>query len=490
MMNFVGLDIGTTSIRAFAFNEDGELVSSSSHTLPVSYPAPGRAEQDPRQILRLSVQTLDDLAKQLPEPPTSLGIANQRETVTAWNRKTLDPISPAISWQDRRGEANCEELKLQGTEEVIRNATGLTLDPYFSATKYSQIASSLDRIRGKDVSMGTLDSWILANLTQRNAPLTDYTNASRTSLFDIGTCQYSQTLGDLFQVPLDMLPEPIASNALFGEIAHPDLREWRGVPIHGVLGDQQASLLGLGCTEFGETKATLGTGTFVLANIGSRADLRVPGIITSIAWNFADKGSTYCLEGSIFSTASLLQWLTDVMGIAERTENLSSIASSVRSSEQVTIIPFFAGSGAPWWNESASAVLGGLDSSTSKAHIARAAYESIALQLSEVTKRIADSLGPTVDSLKLDGGLSNLDLLCQLIADQANLQCDASLTAESTAFGAAMVAATGLGAVKVEQIKAKVQTRKSFQPSQNRMASRTRAERWNNYLGKLGLAAE
>ena len=488
-MSFLGLDIGTTSVKVFAFDENWEILECSSRPLPIAYPSPGRAVQDPGNIIQSSIDAMKDVAQRLPLPPVAIGIANQRETVTAWDRNTREPLAPAISWQDRRGELFCENLKRSGAEDFIRDTTGLTLDPYFSATKYSDLASSLGKSLGT-VAMGTLDTWILANLTGSSESATDFSNASRTSLFDIDSGNYLESLASLFNVPLELLPHVRASNSLFGEITHPYLTEWRGVPVHAILGDQQASLFGQGCTSYGDCKATLGTGTFALTNIGDHKGSPVMGLVTSIAWNLTGKGSTYCLEGSILSGAAMLDWLVSAMGIAESTEDLESLALSVRSSEQVTLLPFFGGTGAPWWNEESYAVLGGLDLSTTKAHLVRAGFEAIALHLAEVTKTIKDHLAIDLKELRIDGGLSNLDFLCQLISDHSQLSCNTSYHPDSAAFGAAMMAALGVGALEFHDIGGLPRVRKRYEPSPNRTASKTRAGRWNRYLGKLGLPSQ
>lgn len=489
-MSFIGLDVGTTSARAIAFDEDGKTLASSSRALSTVHPSPERVEQDPEQVLRSSIEVLQDLADRLPAPPRAIGIANQRETVTAWHRETLEPLAPAISWQDRRGAPRCLELRLSGAEEHVREATGLRLDPYFSATKYSEIASSLSGMPAANIALGTIDSWLVAKLTGHGSPITDFTNASRTSLFNINSGRYDESLGALFDVPLELLPAPLPSNSMFGEISCPELSKWQGVPIHAVLGDQQASLFGQRCFGFGECKATLGTGTFILANTGTQRLGTQSGLITSIAWELSGTGTTYCLEGSIFSTTSTLRWLIDIMGIAQSVEELGALARSIRSSEQVALIPFFDGTGSPWWNDGSTAMIAGLDTSSSKAHVARAGFESIALQIAYVTDEMATQLGGPIEALRLDGGLSNLDFLCQLIADQANLRCHASSMAEATAFGVAMLSAVGIGAIELEEIESASRIRQSFDPSANRSAPRSRSKKWNGYLAKLGLVDE
>ncbi|MDA8081187.1 MAG: FGGY family carbohydrate kinase [Actinomycetota bacterium] len=489
-MSYVGLDIGTTSVRAIAFEVDGTILATSSRDLTTMHPGQGRVEQDPNEIATHSIEVLHDLAGALDETPRSIGIANQRETVVAWENQTLKPLAMAISWQDRRGASLCEELILAGNEDLIRRTTGLTLEPYFSATKYAHLVSELGISSRNGIQLGTVDSWLLANLTSNEQSLTDLTNASRTSLLNISSNEYDEQLGDLFGVPLDLLPIPLPSNAMFGEITHPSLQPWLGVPIHAVLGDQQASLFGQGCTAIGDTKATMGTGTFLLTNSGTKRLGPQTGLITSIAWNLSGAENTFCLEGSIFTTASLLDWLIEVIGIASNNESLQELARSVRTSEQVTILPFFLGTGSPWWSKDTPAVLAGLDSSSSKGQIARAAFESIALQIAKISEEIGHQLGSQISSLKLDGGLSNLDFLCQLIADQTNLDCHASDLAESTAFGAAMMSAVGMGDIQPESLRTSYSARKTFDPSANRISAKSREKRWNAYLNKLGLNAK
>ncbi len=489
-MSYVGLDIGTTSIRALAFAEDGSVLATSSRLLPIDYPAPNRVEQDPSVIAQCSVEALEDIARQIDGMPRAIGIANQRETVIAWEKHTLLPLSMAISWQDRRGAARCSELKKMEVQGLVKEITGLPLDPYFSATKYAQIVSDLAAIPSKKIALGTVDSWLIANLTSNENPLTDLTNASRTSLLNITSNKYEDELGALFEVPIDLLPAPLPSDAMFGEICHPDLESWRGTPIHAVLGDQQASLFAQGCIDRGDTKATLGTGTFILTNTGDRTLGPYPALIDSIAWNLSGIGNTYCLEGSIFSTHSTLQWLIDVLGIASNIEELDALAKSVRTSEQVTLLPFFSGSGSPWWEEGSGAVLAGLDTSSSKGQIAKAGFESVALQIASVIIELQTALGNRIELLRLDGGLSHIDSLCQLIADQTNLESQTAFFAESTAFGAAMMSAVGLGDMTPENVRDLYKSRNIFVPAKGRMGAKSREKRWNLYLEKLGLLRE
>ncbi|NNN19039.1 MAG: hypothetical protein HKL84_04205 [Acidimicrobiaceae bacterium] len=489
-MSYVGLDVGTTSIKAVAFGEDGNVLARSSRLLPINRPSPDQAEQDPSEMAQYSVEVLGDIATQLDVPPRSIGIANQRETVIAWEKRTTLPLTMAISWQDRRGRTRCSELKEQGAEELVKQITGLTIDPYFSATKYSSLCSLLGESSPANTALGTVDSWLVANLTSNKNVLTDFTNASRTSLLNIASNQYEAQLGTLFDVPIELLPTPIASNALFGEISHPDLKKWRGIPIHAVLGDQQSSLFGQACTNFGDLEATLGTGTFVLVNTGNQRIDSNPGLITTIAWNLIGTPNTYCLEGSIFSTSTTLEWLINVLGIANNIEELEALAKSVRTSEQVTLMPFFTGSGSPWWNQNSSALLGGLDNATSKGHIAKAGFESIALNIASVTTNITARLNGHTKLIRIDGGLSNIDSLCQLIADQTGLECQASLSGESTAFGAAMMSAVGIGDLSINNVEEFYKSRHTFQPANGRMSAKSREKRWNRYLDKLGLVGE
>lgn len=489
-MIYVGLDAGTTTLRAIAFEDDGSVIAASSRPLPMTRVGKGIAEQDPALMAGLSIEVLQELASRLPEPPRSIGIANQRETVLAWNKNSLEPLGAAISWQDRRGAEQCSDLKRSGFEDLVARSTGLMLSTYFSASKYSYLSSKHLVQRSDAVALGTVDSWILANLTSSDAVLTDVTNASRTSLLNIDTNTYDEELAGIFEVPLDNLPIIMSSDAFFGELAHPDLEAWKGVPIHGVLGDQQASLFGQGCLRYGSAKATLGTGSFVLANAGDQRPPGSKGLVTSIAWNISGSGNVYCLEGSAFSTASTLKWLIEVLGIASDIDGLEMLSKSVRGSEQVTILPFFNGAGSPWWQEESSALLAGLETSTTKGQLARAGFESIALQLATITDRVVGSLDGELDSLKIDGGLSSLDSLCQLIADQSGLTCQASLLPESTAFGAAMMAAVGIGDIPSERVGLLHKSRASFEPSSSKASSKSRAKRWKSYLSKMALSDE
>lgn len=486
METYIALDAGTTLVRAIAFDLEGNIVSKAASVVELHYRAPGLVEQDPIEITDSAIKVLAEVASTLKEKPAAIGIANQRETALGWNRHDKTPLSMAISWQDRRGLAKCESLKDHGLTTLIAQKTGLVINPYFSATKFADILSAQNNSSREQLVLGTLDSWLIANLTNSPKQVTDYSNASRTSLFNLDTNQYDEELSEVFQVPTEYLCEPLASDSYFGEISHKDLKDLWGIPIHGVLGDQQASLFGQGCIEERSAKITLGTGSFLLVNTGSQREETGQSLINSIAWNLRGKGNTYCTEGPIFATESILNWLHKQLGIPSSPEEFEDLARSVRTSDQVTIIPFFEGAGAPWWSPDARATIGGLSPSTNKGHIARAALESISLQITDITDTLTTQSGSPPEMLSIDGGLSKIDLLCQLIADQSGIKCSRAMVREATPLGAAMMAAYGLGHIQISHMTEIQKAGETFVPSTSRIAANTRQRRWKAYLAKLG----
>ncbi len=465
----VSIDAGTTGVRSMAVDETGSEVSYSYREFPQYFPQPGWVEHDPNEIWEAVVATLSELCAQLEElgqTVACVGITNQRETVVAWRRSTGQPICRAIVWQDIRTTERCRELIEQGWQDAVRQRTGLLIDPYFSATKLEWLMRNVEMPDAADLVLGTIDSWLLWNLTATSsaaspaapAHLTDYTNASRTMLFGIGApaspssgslssgssnSGWDEELCDLLSVPRQCLPEalPSASQiALTGDTT----ALGSGIAISGVAGDQQSALFGQGCFEPGETKATYGTGSFVLMNVGTDYPAATEGLLTTRAVS-RDETPVYALEGAIFATGAAIQWLRDELGIISEAAEVGPLAESVPDNGGVFFVPAFAGLGSPWWDPNARATLIGLTRGSGRAQIARAVVESIALQVRAVVDLMRSAAGHPIASLRADGGAAAMDLLLQLQADQLGVTVSRPKNAQTTAMGAAMMAGLASG---------------------------------------------
>jgi glycerol kinase len=439
----IALDAGTTGVRALCIDEAAQVVDLAYRELTQSYPAPGWVEHDAAEIWRLSLQVLGEVASRVQEQGhdvVALGITNQRETVVAWDRSTSTPLAPAIVWQDRRSATRCSELEAAGHLDEIRRRTGLVLDPYFSATKMEWLLNQGIGDGVPSLSLGTVDAWLVWNLTGTFA--TDASNASRTMLFDLDAMAWSPELCHLFSIPLDVLPEIFSSNAYFGEISHPELDGLAGVPVHGVLGDQQAALFGQACFESGMVKATYGTGAFVVANAGTTRPPLLDGLLTSVAWTL-DATTTYAHEGSAFIAGAAIQWLRDELGILDHESQLESLACSVASSDGLSFIPAFVGLGSPWWDDAARGALVGITRGSTRAHLARAVLDSLAFEVRAMT----DAMGgaSVLHEIRVDGGAAVMDALLAQLADQTRCRVTRPESLETTAIGAALLAGLGTG---------------------------------------------
>jgi glycerol kinase len=360
----------------------------------------------------------------------AVGITNQRETLVLWDRKTLEPVAPAIVWQDRRTADECRRLRDAGHEERVKEVTGLVLDPYFTATKYAWALQNIDR--AGDAAAGTVDSWLIARLTEGKAHVTDASNASRTLLFDIGRGQWSAEMADLFSVSLANLPEVVDSS---GAIA---------ANITGVAGDQQSALFGQACTSVGMAKNTYGTGSFVLLNTGAERVVSKTGMLTTVAWRRGGQ-LTYALEGAIFVTGAALQWLRDGLGIIKSAAEAGPLAQSVPDTGGVYLVPAFVGLGAPYWDPYARGTIVGLTRGTGRAQLVRAAVEAMAFQTRDVVEAMERDSGEELRELRVDGGAAVMDVLCQLQADLLGIPVRRPKLTETTALGAAYLAGLGAG---------------------------------------------
>jgi glycerol kinase len=417
----VAIDAGTTGVRAFAVDERGVPCAWSYREFPQHFPQPGWVEHDANDILNVTLETLGEVAGRLRDDGQSIaaiGITNQRETVVVWDRTTGQPLHRAIVWQDRRTAARCDELRAGGYEDLVRQRTGLVLDPYFSATKLEWLFGTGAVEPGPNVAFGTVDSWVLWNLTggvDGGVHATDPSNASRTMLFDLGERAWSDELLSLFGVPRSCLPEVMPSSGRFGTTVA-SCAAGVVAPMSGIAGDQQAALFGQACFEPGMTKNTYGTGSFVLLNVGSTLPAPVEGLLTTVAWTIGDETS-YAMEGAIFVTGAGVQWLRDGLEIIESASETGPLAASVPDTGGVFVVPAFTGLGSPWWDPYARGTIVGITRGTSRAHIARAVVEAMAYQTCDVVDAMSAASGTRPAEMRVDGGASAMDLLCQVQAD-------------------------------------------------------------------------
>ncbi|HEV8623780.1 MAG TPA: glycerol kinase GlpK [Acidimicrobiia bacterium] len=451
MPALIAVDAGTTGVRAFAVDGEGRPCGFAYRELTQHFPRPGWVEHDPAEIWAAVQTTLGELVGCLAGEGVAVaavGITNQRETVVAWDRRTGRPLHRALVWQDRRTAARCDALKEAGQEPEIRAATGLVLDPYFSATKMEWLL----REGGIDpatpgLALGTVDAWVAWNLTggpDGGAFVTDPSNASRTLLYDIRTLAWSDPLCDLFGVPPAALPEVRPSS---GRIGRCDPARAGGLdsPLSGIAGDQQAALFGHACFTPGMTKNTYGTGSFVLMNVGPKVPPPADGLLTTVAWTLADGTTAYALEGAVFVTGAAIQWLRDGLGIIAEAAETGPLAASVPDTEGVFLVPAFTGLGSPYWDPHARGALLGLTRTVGRAHLARAAVEAMAHQTRDVVEAMQAVGGTAISELRADGGAAVMDLLCQYQADLLGVPVRRPKLAETTALGATYLAGLAEG---------------------------------------------
>jgi glycerol kinase len=445
----LALDQGTTSSRAILFDHDGSVAAEAQFEFPQHFPKPGWVEHDPaeiwdsqlraaRGVLAKSGVTAADVA--------AIGITNQRETTVVWDRATGEPIHRAIVWQSRQTAPICDRLRADGLEPEVRARTGLVVDAYFSGTKVRFILDAVPGAQARaergELAFGTIDSWILHKLTKGRVHATEYSNASRTMLYDIHRCEWNQLLLDALRVPREVLPEVRESSGILGE-SDP---EWfgRAIPIAGMAGDQQAALFGQGCFEPGRAKNTYGTGCFLLLNTGTRPRPSTTGLLTTIAWGI---GGTveYALEGSVFVAGAAVQWLRDGLRIVADGAETEAAARSVSDSGGVYMVPAFVGLGAPYWDERARGAIVGITRGTTREHVIRATLESIAYQTRDVVECMAQDADLALSVLRVDGGACRNDFLMQLQADVLGATVERPGMLEVTAFGAAALAGLAVG---------------------------------------------
>lgn len=473
----VAIDAGTTGVRSIAFSETGSIITSSYREFPQYFPQPGWVEHDIDEIWDAVQATLGEVVAAIEQPIATIGITDQRETVVVWDRKTGKPLHRALVWQDRRTADRCNELADAGHLDRVRSTTGLVLDPYFSASKLEWLIRGGHITVGPDTAFGTVDSWLMWKLTG-GEHVTDTTNASRTLLFDIGSMTWSDEMLDMFGVPASVLPEVRPSSGRFG-VTTTGLGVPSGIPISGVAGDQQAALFGQACFDPGAAKNTYGTGSFILMNVGPELPAPVEGLLTTVGWTLADGSTTYAMEGAVFVTGAAIQWLRDGLEIIDAAAEIGPLAASVESSDDVFMVPAFAGLGSPWWDPHARGTIVGLTRGTTRAHLARATVESMALQSRDVIDAMASAGGVTVESLRVDGGASVMELLLQIQADQIGVPVRRCAITETTALGAAYLAGIAEGVWSgTDEVAAAWQSDLDVEPAADRAAADALHQRW------------
>ena len=479
----MALDQGTTSSRTILFSEKGEIVAEASTPLACHYPHSGWVEQDPQEIWGSQSQTIREALKKAAltmKDIAAVGITNQRETIIAWNRNTGEAITPAINWQCRRTADYCEELKDEGFDRVLRNKTGLVTDPYFSGTKMrwllENVPEASELAEQGNLCFGTVDSWLIWQMTSGQVHATEISNASRTMVFNIYTCSWDDEILARFGIPRETLPDVKPSSGIIAEI-DPDLFGG-SAPIAGVAGDQQAALFGQACFETGMAKNTYGTGCFMISNTGSKQVQSKHGLLTTIAWQI-EQEVTYALEGSVFIAGALVQWLRDGLQLFADASETQKMAESVSDSGGVFVVPAFVGLGAPHWDPYARGTIVGLSRDTNRNHIVRASLEAIAFQSAEVLQSIAKDIGQDIKELRIDGGAAANDFLCQFQADVLGLHVKRPQILETTAMGAAFLAGLSIGVWQdQEQISKLWKQEKVFSPNISRGDSARMMEEW------------
>ena len=443
----LALDQGTTSSRAIVFGREGLPLSTSQIEFEQIFPKPGDVEHDPEAIWNTQLQTAKEaITRANVEKISAIGITNQRETTVLWDRHTGKPVANAIVWQSRVSAYVCERLKAEGHEALFRRKTGLVMDAYFSGTKIAHLLSTVDGLRARaekgDILFGTVDSFLIWRLTGGRVHVTDVSNASRTLLMDLVTLQWDDELLKIMGVPKAMLPKIVDSSGVVGETD--ETLFGSRIPIAGIAGDQQAATFGQCCFKPGDTKNTYGTGCFLLMNTGATPRASVNGLLTTVGWRVGGK-TTYGLEGSVFIAGAVVQWLRDSLQIITTSGEVETLAGSVPDSGGVYMVPAFVGLGAPYWDSSARGAIFGLTRGTTRAHIARAAVDSIAYQSRDVIEAMRKDSGLSLETIRVDGGATRNGALLQFQADILGARVLRPVVAETTALGAAYLAGLATG---------------------------------------------
>ena len=479
----LAIDEGTTGTTSLLINSEGQVVSKAYQEVHPLYPQPGWVEQDAEELFQKAVAGAQDAIQKAGidiSEVKGIGITNQRETTIVWDRHTGKPVSKAIVWQCRRTAAMCEELKQKGYEKMVREKTGLVIDAYFSATKLRWILDHIPdgqrRAENGDLMFGTVDCWMVWNLTGGAAHVTDYSNAARTMLFNIHTLQWDKELLSILKIPEAILPKVVPSSQVYGE-AIASIFGGR-VPVSGMAGDQQAALFGQACYELGSAKNTYGTGSFILLNTGDKLVASKNGLLTTVAWGIAGK-VTYALEGSVFVSGAAVQWLRDEMKLITRASESETVANSVPDNGGVYLVPAFVGLGAPYWDMYARGIIIGITRGTNRGHIVRATLEAIAYQVRDVVELMNTEAKAKTSSLRVDGGGTANSLLMQFQADILGIPIHLTAVPDTTALGAGYLAGLAVGVWKdTGEISRKCYISKTFEP---KMSAEQREMLYHNW---------
>ena len=486
-MVILALDQGTSSSRAVAVNQAGEIVAVAQRELPQIYPQPGWVEQDPETIWSsqlAAIRAVMEQAKLTPADIAAIGITNQRETTIVWDRETGQPIANAIVWQDRRTAPLCAKLQAQGHEQLFQQKTGLVIDAYFSGSKIRWLLDNVPGAREKaergELAFGTVDSWLLWKLTSGKSHVTDVTNASRSLLFNLHTLAWDDELLRLLEIPRSLMPQVVPSSGECVRVA--DLLP--GVPVCGIAGDQQAALFGQMCLKPGMVKNTYGTGCFMLMQTGEKPVVSKQRLLTTVAWQI--KGKTeYALEGSVFIGGAAVQWLRDGLGIIGSSPEVEALAASVADNGGVYFVPALSGLGAPYWDPHARGSILGLTRGTTRGHIARAALEGIALQVTDILTAMQADANIPIHELRVDGGASENAMLMQMQADLLGVPVVRSSTPESTVLGAAFLAGLGCGFWKsLDDLSSRWEERERFTPAMPQPQRQNHLSRWKEAVSR------
>lgn len=480
----ISLDQGTTSSRALLVDHEGAIKGMVQKEFKQIFPKSGWVEHDPKEIVSSQMGVLQELLDKEKVDATEImgiGITNQRETTVVWDKNTGEPVYNAIVWQDKRTASICEHLKKLGLTEHVRKTTGLVIDSYFSGTKVKWILDNVAGARKKaeagDLLMGTIDSWLVWNMTKEHNHCTDYTNASRTMIYDIVNLKWDDKMLEALDIPKSMLPEVKPSAAHFGNYEYNGVK----IPISGIAGDQQAALFGQGCFKKGTAKNTYGTGCFMLMNTGEEPQFSSNGLLTTIAYGLDGKVN-YALEGSIFIAGAAIQWLRDGLGLIEHAKDTEELANSIEGENPVYVVPAFAGLGAPYWDMYARGAIFGLTRDTGKAHIAKATLESLAYQTKDILKAMEDDSGIQLKNLRVDGGACANDHLMQFQADILDSEVHRPEVIESTAMGAAFLAGIQVGLWEQPDIDQNRPMNHIFKPTFDRVKRKRMYKKWQKAI--------
>lgn len=483
----VAIDQGTTGSTVLLLDHNVEVVSTANVEFPNHYPQPGWVEHDVAEIwTSIAEAAAKAFAQSGPVNIRAVGITNQRETCLFWDKETGEPIHRALVWQDRRTADLCADLKSRGLEEMVRSKTGLVLDPYFSGTKATWLLDNVEGARERaekgELLFGTIDTWLTWKLC--GAHVTDPSNASRTLLYNIHTNDWDDELLELLNIPRGCLPSVVDNAGKVGQTQGAGFLA-DGIPVSGFAGDQQSALFGQACFGKGEAKSTYGTGAFVLMNTGDSAVASHNGLLTTIAWRLDGK-TVYALEGSAFVAGAAVQWLRDQLGIISSAPEVEELAQTVEDNGGVSVVPAFTGLGAPHWNPEARASISGLTRGSTKGHIARATLEGVAMQIYDILNAMSQDAQTPLQTLKLDGGMANNDLMMQFQADVLGVECLRSAVLETTALGAAFLAGLGIGFWESQQaIVDAWRVNGHFVPSLDEDTVSLHVAQWKSALSKV-----